>query len=307
MLAGDFLIFELQPNVNRLLFGQPFTTNAFGMRDRPYTLKKPPGTFRIAVLGSSIDMGWGVGTQTMYVSRLEDWLNAHAARRGLNRRFEVLNFAVAAYSPMQRLESFRRKAAQFHPDLVLFAATMLDIRLLEIHLCDMLECRVDLRYDFLNRAAREAGITPHDLRLDAENRLADKDTVKRKLRPYYWPIYDATLETLVADCRSMGVPLACVIIPRVGKIDAPEARAEIETRLRALLSRHSRSVFDLADTFDKLEAADLELAPWDDHPNTAGHRRLFLALARALVKDPLYLTLFPPEATPPNPNGHESK
>ena len=53
-----------------------------------------------------------------------------------DRRFEVLNFAVAAYSPLQRLETLRRKALAFHPDLVIYSATMLDLRLMEIHLCD---------------------------------------------------------------------------------------------------------------------------------------------------------------------------
>src|SRR5215211_5756634 len=169
-LEGDFLMFELRPNVSQPLFGERFTTNAFGMRDRPYSLEKPPETFRIAVLGSSIDMGWGVGVDSMYVSRLEDWLNSHAAKRGLSRRFEVLNFAVAAYSPMQRLESFRRKAAPFHPDLVLYSATMLDVRLMEIHICDMFECKVDLGYGFLKRAVHSSGLRAPVLRIGADEK-----------------------------------------------------------------------------------------------------------------------------------------
>src|SRR5207249_10150653 len=42
--------------------GRPLTINNFGMRDRPdRTLEKPPGTCRLAVVGSSIVMGFGVG------------------------------------------------------------------------------------------------------------------------------------------------------------------------------------------------------------------------------------------------------
>ena len=47
---------------------------------------------------------------------------SEAARRGLARRFEVINFAVAAYGPLQRLETFRRKAAPYNPDLVVYVA-----------------------------------------------------------------------------------------------------------------------------------------------------------------------------------------
>src|SRR5262249_30225134 len=157
--------------------------------------------------------------------------NAYSAQRGLSRRFEVLNFAVAAYSPVQRLEAFRRKVLAFRPDLVVYSATMLDTRLLEINLCDLLQTRTDLRYDFLRRAGAQAGTTADDLRVDANAKLVHKDTVKAKLRPFYWPICDATLDTLAADCRSAGLPLVVLIIPRVGKADAPKARAEPVERL----------------------------------------------------------------------------
>lgn len=295
----DFLQFELLPNVNKVLFGQPFTTNSHGMRDREYPIEKSEGIFRIAVLGSSMDMGWGIGTEDTYVNRLEDWLNAHAAKRGSRRRFEVLNFAVAAYSPLQRLEAFRRKALAFKPDMVIYSATTLDTRLMEIHICDLFRGHAPIPYAFLRDAIADAGLTPEDLRTDREDRLINKETVKRKLRPRYWPIYDQTLAALAADCRSEGIPLACVIIPRVGKADAPDARAEQVARLRGIAAHHAIPMFDLSDTFDNQDPAQFEIAAWDDHPNALGHRRLFLALGRALVGDPaIYDTLFPHRESP---------
>ena len=80
-LEGDFLQFELRPLVSRTLFGQPFSTNSFGMHDDPIAAVKPAGTFRIAVLGSSMDMGWGVKYQDTYINQFEEWLNAHSMRR----------------------------------------------------------------------------------------------------------------------------------------------------------------------------------------------------------------------------------
>src|SRR5262249_56100103 len=44
-LHGDFLQFELLPNIQKKFFGQPFTTNEYGMRDRPYTIAKRPDVF----------------------------------------------------------------------------------------------------------------------------------------------------------------------------------------------------------------------------------------------------------------------
>jgi hypothetical protein len=292
---GDFLQFELKPNVNQTLFGKPFTTNEHGMRDRSYTVEKPEGVYRIALLGSSMDMGWGIGTEETYVNLLEDWLNAHAVKRGSSRRFQVLNFAVAAYSPLQRVEAFRRKALAFKPDMVIYSATMLDNRLMEIHLCDLFRGHSKLVYPFLRDAVAASGLTAEDLRTDREDRLVHKETVKRKLRPYYWGIYDAALGTLAADCRSEGIGLACVIIPRVGKADAPDARTEPVARYQGIAAHHAITLFDLSGTFDHQDPAQFKVAAWDDHPNALGHRRLFLALSRALVNNQaIYETLFPP-------------
>lgn len=295
-LNGDFLHFELIPRIDSVLFGQPFVTNAHGMHGPEVTVEKPPGVFRIALLGASMDMGWGVKYQDAYAHRLQEWLNAHADRQGFasSRKFEVLNFAVAAYSPLQRLESFRRKAKEFQPDLVIFSSTMLDSRLAEIHLCDAFRIKADLPYDFLREAVARAGVTDADRRLDLRGELAGKEAIKRKMEPLYWELYDKTVAALAGDCRSMGVPLVMVVIPRVGK-DADEAgRAESVGRLKAIAGRSALPIYDLTDTFDGIDPADLEIAAWDDHPNAEGHKQLFLALTHRLVTDQgRYELLFP--------------
>jgi hypothetical protein len=287
-LDDDFLLFELKPEVRRTLLGQPFQTNAYGMHDDPAVPEKPAGTFRIAVLGASMDMGWGVKYQDTYVNRLQQWLTADADGRatGGPRRYEVLNFAVLAYSPLQRLDVLRRKVLAFHPDLVIYSATTLDVRLTEIHLCDMFRKRVDLKYDFVREAVARAGVVADDLRVDRMGELIHKKRLHEKLKPCYWGLYDQTLATIAAECRSAGVPLAMVIIPRVGLEDAPEARAEPVARLKALAAHQAITTFDLSDTFDHEDPTTLEIAAWDEHPNATGHGRLFEALARAIVADP---------------------
>jgi len=294
-LDGDFLQFELKPLVQRVLFGKPFSTNTFGMHDDPLTKEKPAGTLRIAVLGSSMDMGWGVKYQDTYLNQLEAWLNEYSLRQQhtMPRRFEVLNFAVAAYSPMQRLETLRSKAMAFQPDLVIYSATTLDTRLMEIHLCDMLRKRIDLKYDFLREAMKLAAVNEDDLRVDAGGEMINKSRLKQKLRPLYWGIYDRTLSAIAGECRIAGIPVVMVIIPRVGRADSPSARAEPVARLKAIAAHQGLTVFDLSDAFDALDPAQLEIAAWDDHPNAVGHRRLFRSLARAMKNDPnMYELIF---------------
>jgi hypothetical protein len=141
----DFLQFDLKPSFDAVFFGQRYSTNPQGLRDRDYPVEKPEGVYRVALLGASIDMGWGIATPDTYENLLEIWLNAEATRRGLNRRFEVLNFAVPAYGPAQRYDVFRQRALPYHPDFILFASTMLDPRLLEIHLGGLIKNNVDLK------------------------------------------------------------------------------------------------------------------------------------------------------------------
>jgi hypothetical protein len=200
---------------------------------------------------------------------------------------------------MQRLEVLRRKVMAFEPDLVIYSATTLDLRLMEIHLCDMLRKNVDLKYDFINDAKALAHVDSDDLQLDRDGDLLNKDRLKKKLRSVYWWLYDFTFGAIAAECRARDVPLVMVIIPRVGKADVPPLRIEPVARLKALAAHRGVTVFDLSDTFDQIDPAKLEIAAWDDHPNVLGHHRLFLALARALVKDQdVYRLLFPPGAPP---------
>jgi hypothetical protein len=244
-----------------------------------------------------MDMGWGVRFQDTYVNRLEHWLSAHSERLWPSKpqRFEVLNFAVAAYSPLQRLDTLKRKAMAFRPDLVIYSATTLDIRLLEIHVCDMLRQHVDLKYEFLREAIKNAGVNEHDLLVDSAGEMINKTRLKSKLRPSYWGLYDTTLGEIASECRRASVPVVMVIIPRVGKADAPSARALPVARLTAIAAHNGVQVIDLADAFDELDPARIEIAAWDDHPNATGHRRLFVALARALTQDQeLYQLLFAP-------------
>jgi hypothetical protein len=293
-LKDDFLQFDLKPDHDARFFGQRYTTNSQGMRDREYDLEKPANVYRIALLGASIDMGWGVATPDTYENLLEDWLNAEAVRRGSSRRFEILNFAVPAYGPAQRYEVFHRKALPYRPDFVLFASTMLDPRLVEIHLGGLIKNHVDLKYDFFKRATAEAGIDVVREQARGWTDLEGKGGFKARVKQNYWTFADAVTGALAADCRSLGLPLACLLIPRASRDDASDARSLAVARQNGISARHAIPLIDLSATFDTVESATVEIDPGDDHPNALGHHLLFEKLAKSLLADPeLARELFP--------------
>jgi hypothetical protein len=288
LVTNDVLQFILSPNVSRSLFGKEFTTNQFRMRDRPVTEDKPAGTVRVALLGASMDMGWGVATDETYENRLEDWLNQQSRARGDSRRFEVLNFAVAAYSPTQRLTVYRRLVRKFKPDMVFYATTLLDPRLTEIHLCDSLNNRADISgYPYLTSVVAEAGYDPANLRRDPRGKWQDKGKFKTWLEPKREGINRTVMQELARECRADGIKLACLIIPRAGRNDLKHLRQQGVTEQVESCRAAGVPVWDLTDSFDQEDPTRLAVAVWDDHPNTRGHELIYRDLARHLLADPL--------------------
>lgn len=110
---------ELRPNSDVVFRGKSFRTSSAGLRDRDYPLRKPEGVFRIAGIGDSVMLGWGVGQGEDYLSVLEDALNARAG----GRRFEVLNFAVMGYNTVQEYFTLRDRALAYAPDLIILGFT----------------------------------------------------------------------------------------------------------------------------------------------------------------------------------------
>jgi lysophospholipase L1-like esterase len=95
------------------------TINSAGLRDREHSLEKPPGTFRIAVLGDSYTEAMQLPMEQTYWARMEQELSGCSALAG--RQVEVVNFGVSGYSTAQELLVLRHKVQPYHPDLVLQA------------------------------------------------------------------------------------------------------------------------------------------------------------------------------------------
>ncbi len=94
----------------------PIENNSEGFRDREHALEKPPGTYRIAVIGDSMSEALAVPLHNTYWSVLEREL---ATCRGAP--VEVMSFSVSGYGTAQQLLTLRHNALKYRPDLVLLA------------------------------------------------------------------------------------------------------------------------------------------------------------------------------------------
>jgi hypothetical protein len=253
-------------------FGLHWQTNDQGMRDRDYPVKKPEGTFRIALVGDSIGAGWGVNVQDRFESILEDdWNNR--ARTAAGKNVEFINCAVPGHSPGQRWYHFGKVGWPMEPDLVIYQSTAADIGWDERRLRFLLARGLGWDCPIYRPALELAGARP----------FGTPDQYKRTLQPRHWEILAGVYKSMIADCRAHGVPIIWVLIPRVGrKSDREQQPALIETARAAGFSR----IVDLTSAFDGLDPATLAVDRDDFHPNTTGHARLAQRLDLAVKSLP---------------------
>jgi hypothetical protein len=105
------------PGFNGWIKAPEFTTqvtiNARGLRDRRQSYEKPPGTFRVVLLGDSFVEAVQVQQWQGVVERLE-W----ALSQDASRPVEVINAGVAAYGTGQEYLLLDQMGEELKPDLV---------------------------------------------------------------------------------------------------------------------------------------------------------------------------------------------
>jgi len=90
-------------------------TNSAGLRsDQEYDREKPEGVYRIAVLGDSFGMGYGVDIEDSSLFQLEKGLEELS-----QCEVETLNFSVSGFGPGEEMIVLEEEALAYQPDLVI--------------------------------------------------------------------------------------------------------------------------------------------------------------------------------------------
>jgi len=115
--ADSVLGWRLIPNSRKIYRQetQPYliTINSKGLRDREHSYDKPPGIFRIVVVGDSFVFGAG-GVDPPH--RFTDILQSSLSN------VEVINMGIPGYGADQEYLYLREEGLKYHPDLVLLCA-----------------------------------------------------------------------------------------------------------------------------------------------------------------------------------------
>ncbi len=277
----DFLQKELIPSRKAQTRFGPIQTNRWGMRDRDYERQPPPGTYRIALLGASTVMGWGVGDSEAFEAIVEDRLNRE--RPSVNyARYEILNFAVPGYEPLQQLVVLE-KAWEFSPNAVIHVAAGREVFGAVQNLATAVRKGVPIPYEFLRDVARRAGI-------DAKT---DETTALRRLQPFGGELLAWVYGQMAAACKQHNAVPILVFLPHIYPGIWEQEADEVIVRAKAA----GFVVLDLKRIYQGIDPAVLRLAEWDAHPNAGGHQIIAQKLYDAIVQNTS--TIFIPRANRP--------
>ncbi|MBI5675295.1 MAG: SGNH/GDSL hydrolase family protein [Nitrospirae bacterium] len=88
--------------------------NKYGFRDNEWSLAKPPGTYRIAVLGDSYVEALQVESENSFLS-----LTAQVLNNNRKIKVELMNFGQSGFTQTDELITLKNKVIQFSPDMVI--------------------------------------------------------------------------------------------------------------------------------------------------------------------------------------------
>jgi hypothetical protein len=283
-MSGDFAQTELVPSMKSTTEYGIISTNRWGMRDKDYDLTPPAVTYRLAVIGESNTMGWGVADNETFESLVERELNTQVPDERW-QSYEVLNLGIPGHFPPQKV--FRlSKALSFEPQAVIYVATGRELYRSAYSLADVYVNKLDIPIVGLQRIAEKADLV----------HASDASDARRKLIPFRNEIARVLYEEFVRTSKSAGVQPIYVFLPPIARPDVWREEAEVGLQLAREAGFH---VIDLSNLYlDTNEyGKDLKIAEWDAHPNAKGHEMIAQGIYSGIVQ------LWPEISLPPKPEG----
>ena len=268
--TGDIRFWELMPSRSETINGYSVSTNAQGMRDKEYTVEKPADTYRVAILGSSHVMGWGVNDGETFESLVEQKMSR---QRPDGKALEIMNFGVGGYSPVCQLGVMRDKALPMSPDAIYYIAHGVDGVLAIERLARLVQKQIPIPDEFLREIGERAEISPS----------MSQSAMLRELPPFADEIVLGSYTKIVEMARESGALPVWIYVPRV-----PERQPDREPieRLIAHAKQAGFITFDLSELWGDTAVDDYVMSQWDMHPNAPGHAMIADAIMEIMRSNP---------------------
>jgi hypothetical protein len=275
--TNTILFEELYPSIKTVFKRAPLSTNRWRMRDQEYAQEKPDSTVRMAMLGKSYEMGWGVKNSEVFEQVTEDRLNAEVTSSP-GMRYEMMNFSVGGYTVIQYVVIAEEKMPAFDIDHAIVTTHAGEGSRTVTNLLKIYNDDVALPPDLL-AFVNEAGVSRDMVHSEQQ----------RRLDPFEDRLVRWGYDRLLASFREQGITPIWLFVPRtLGHREGGKENREEFDRWSALAREagfeHRWSLVGVFDGY--VDESQVQLAAWDTHPNALGHRLLGERLFEVIREHP---------------------
>jgi prepilin-type processing-associated H-X9-DG protein len=244
-----------RPNAQSHLMGAAVRTNAQGFRGPAISQQAAPGVARIAFVGDSITMGWGVREEEMFSHRVI------AALQKSGRKVDGFSQGVGNLNTSQELALFKTYGAAFKPDIIVLSYFINDAE-------PMPKYGNPSWFD-----ENSAAWVVLNYRLDTLSRsFGEAPDWKKYYRDLYndnAPGWQATQRALVGFAslaRELGAELVVFNIPEIRELK-PYPFGDITDKVLGIVKKQGVQGIDLLPTVQALDPPSLWVTVPDPHPN----------------------------------------
>jgi lysophospholipase L1-like esterase len=254
-------------NADAQLMGVRVRTNAYGFRSPDIAEKAAAGVARIAFVGDSIAMGWGVAEQETFAQQVI------AALQAAGHKVDGYNLGVGNYNTTQELALFRDVGAQLKPDIIVLAYFINDAEPMPKYADN----------DWLDE--HSAAWVVFRYRIDSLFRqFGEAPDWKRYYRDLYEPNAEGWKQTRAAlggfadEARKLGAELVVFNIPELRELK-PYPFNDITAKVRHVVEKYGVPFIDLLPSVEKLDPPSLWVTVPDPHPNGKADTAFAAAMA----------------------------
>ena len=269
--TAEFLGILLKPNLGGV--NDVFHTNRWGMRDKDYEKKPAPGILRIAMVGGSPEVNREVMNKDLWEAVLEDHLNQENDHKTY-KQYEILNFAAATHTALQRLAMLENRVFEFQPDILFYVGHPSDRTKAINRLAEVVMTGTPIPYDYLRQLVTKTG-----LKRDMEVR-----TMRARLQPYGNELIQWVYKQIAQDCRNHSVVPVFLYLPNLRALGEEETSDHLR-----LAAEAGFKIINLSGIFNGYDERTLHRNDWDFHPNTKGHKIIADRLYETLRQNPALL------------------
>lgn len=274
-----------------------FPLNSLRLRDFEYPPLKPPGVFRILVVGDSFTQGAGVPFGDSYPKRLERDLNFYGDPG--KTLYQVLNAGESQRSTPEEVRAVKRLTRRFDPDLIIVGFCLNDTEdWADRAGIEALRAR-SFRSWFKHPAGVRGVFYRHSavIRLVAQRLFNARSTTRHV--EYYTALYRedysgwrrtrAAIGELSAFSRERQLPVLVVIFPLFSfGLGEDYPLASFHRQVQQALREAGIPFLDLRESYRDQPPLRLEAIPFlDPHPDEIAHRIAADALLSRLLESKL--------------------